>query len=132
MVGHFFTNFSPLSSHYLLEGATIIYSPGDIAWVWTPTLAILGVLTKLLGFGFNGPRLVCCQTFDLRNLTHSSQRIMVPGVGLVQHIFVCKPHRPTPLFSSFFYSGLLRRKNALSMIYLSMMTIAVVSFQVRF
>ena len=38
--------------------------------------------------------------------------IMVPGVG-------------------FFYSGLLRRKNALSMIYLSMMTVAVVSFQVR-
>jgi Amt family ammonium transporter len=36
--------------------------------------------------------------------------IMVPGVG-------------------FFYSGLLRRKNALSMIYLSMMTLAVVSFQ---
>lgn len=36
--------------------------------------------------------------------------IMVPGVG-------------------FFYSGLLRRKNALSMIYLSMMTVAVVSFQ---
>jgi len=36
--------------------------------------------------------------------------IMVPGVG-------------------FFYSGLLRRKNALSMIFLSMMTIAVVSFQ---
>jgi len=37
---------------------------------------------------------------------------MIPGVG-------------------FFYSGLLRRKNALSMIYLSMMTVAVVSFQVR-
>ncbi|KAF8159921.1 ammonium transporter [Crassisporium funariophilum] len=36
--------------------------------------------------------------------------IMIPGVG-------------------FFYSGLLRRKNALSMIYLSMMTLAVVSFQ---
>jgi len=36
--------------------------------------------------------------------------IMVPGVG-------------------FFYSGLLRRKNALSMIYLSVMTLAVVSFQ---
>jgi len=36
--------------------------------------------------------------------------LMVPGLG-------------------FFYSGLLRRKNALSMIYLSMMTIAVVSFQ---
>jgi hypothetical protein len=36
---------------------------------------------------------------------------MIPGVG-------------------FFYSGLLRRKNALSMIYLSMMTLAVVSFQV--
>jgi len=35
---------------------------------------------------------------------------MIPGVG-------------------FFYSGLLRRKNALSMIYLSMMTVAVVSFQ---
>src|SRR5262245_46030087 len=38
--------------------------------------------------------------------------IMIPGIG-------------------FFYSGLLRRKNALSMIYLSMMTVAVVSFQVR-
>ena len=38
--------------------------------------------------------------------------IMVPGVG-------------------FFYSGLLRRKNALSMIFISMMTLAVVSFQVR-
>jgi len=36
--------------------------------------------------------------------------IMIPGVG-------------------FFYSGLLRRKNALSMIYMSMMTVAVVSFQ---
>ncbi|KAH7882865.1 ammonium transporter AmtB-like domain-containing protein [Phlebopus sp. FC_14] len=36
--------------------------------------------------------------------------IMIPGVG-------------------FFYSGLLRRKNALSMIYLSVMTVAVVSFQ---
>ena len=35
---------------------------------------------------------------------------MIPGVG-------------------YFYSGLLRRKNALSMIWLSMMTIAVVSFQ---
>ena len=38
--------------------------------------------------------------------------IMIPGVG-------------------FFYSGLLRRKNALNMIYLSMMTVAMVSFQVR-
>lgn len=37
--------------------------------------------------------------------------IMIPGVG-------------------FFYSGLLRRKNALSMIWASMMTLAVVSFQV--
>jgi Amt family ammonium transporter len=37
--------------------------------------------------------------------------IMIPGVG-------------------FFYSGLLRRKNALSMIYLSMMCVAVVSFEV--
>ncbi|KAG2095864.1 ammonium transporter AmtB-like domain-containing protein [Suillus cothurnatus] len=36
--------------------------------------------------------------------------IMIPGVG-------------------FFYSGLLRRKNALNMIYLSMMTVGVVSFQ---
>ncbi|KII84515.1 hypothetical protein PLICRDRAFT_45863 [Plicaturopsis crispa FD-325 SS-3] len=36
--------------------------------------------------------------------------LMIPGVG-------------------FFYSGLLRRKNALSMIWLSMMTIGVVSFQ---
>lgn len=36
--------------------------------------------------------------------------LMIPGVG-------------------FFYSGLLRRKNALSMIWLSMMTLAVVSFQ---
>jgi len=39
--------------------------------------------------------------------------IMIPGVG-------------------YFYSGLLRRKNALSMISLSMVTIAVVSFQVCF
>ncbi len=37
--------------------------------------------------------------------------IMIPGVG-------------------FFYSGLLRRKNALSMIWTSMLSIAVVSFQV--
>ncbi|KAJ8519248.1 hypothetical protein ONZ45_g3797 [Pleurotus djamor] len=36
--------------------------------------------------------------------------IMIPGLG-------------------FFYSGLLRRKNALSMLYLSMITMAVVSFQ---
>ena len=36
---------------------------------------------------------------------------MVPGVG-------------------FFYAGLLRRKNGLSMIYLSVGTLAVVSFQV--
>ena len=36
--------------------------------------------------------------------------LMIPGVG-------------------FFYSGLLRRKNALSMIWLSMMILAVVSFQ---
>ncbi len=36
--------------------------------------------------------------------------LMIPGVG-------------------FFYSGLLRRKNALSMIWLSMMVLAVVSFQ---
>ena len=39
--------------------------------------------------------------------------IMIPGVG-------------------FFYSGLLRRKNALSMIWASMMTLAVVSFQVSY
>lgn len=38
--------------------------------------------------------------------------LMVPGVG-------------------FFYSGLLRRKNALSMIWTSLASIAVVSFQVR-
>lgn len=37
--------------------------------------------------------------------------LMVPGVG-------------------FFYSGLLRRKNALSMIYMGVMVLAVVSFQV--
>ena len=37
--------------------------------------------------------------------------IMIPGVG-------------------YFYSGLLRRKNALSMLWLSMVTLAVVSFQV--
>src|SRR5882672_4150399 len=37
--------------------------------------------------------------------------IMIPGIG-------------------FFYSGLLRRKNGLSMIYLSVGTIAIVSFQV--
>jgi len=39
--------------------------------------------------------------------------LMIPGLG-------------------FFYSGLLRRKNALSMIFTSMVTIGVVSFQVRF
>src|ERR1700733_5128226 len=39
-------------------------------------------------------------------------------------------HRPThPRLRSFFYSGLLRRKNALSMMYLSMMCVGVVSFQ---
>jgi ammonium transporter, Amt family len=38
--------------------------------------------------------------------------IMIPGVG-------------------FFYSGLLRRKNALSMIFTSLASIAVVGFQVR-
>lgn len=38
--------------------------------------------------------------------------IMTPGIG-------------------FFYSGLLRRKNALSMLFLSMMTVGVISFQVR-
>ena len=37
---------------------------------------------------------------------------MIPGVG-------------------FFYSGLLRRKNALSMIYLSVAVVGVVSFEVR-
>jgi ammonium transporter, Amt family len=39
--------------------------------------------------------------------------IMIPGVG-------------------YFYSGLLRRKNALSLIWASMLSVAVVSFQVRF
>ena len=55
---------------------------------------------------------------------------MIPGSYLVLAII--------PMFSpdltigvGFFYSGLLRRKNALSMIYLSMMTLAVVSFEVR-
>ena len=38
--------------------------------------------------------------------------IMIPGVG-------------------YFYSGLLRRKNALSMIWVSMLSTAVVSFQVN-
>lgn len=38
--------------------------------------------------------------------------LMIPGVG-------------------FFYSGLARRKSALSLIWLSMMSTAVVSFQVR-
>ena len=38
--------------------------------------------------------------------------IMIPGIG-------------------FFYSGLLRRKNALSMIWLSVVVLSVVSFQVR-
>lgn len=38
--------------------------------------------------------------------------IMIPGLG-------------------YFYSGLLRRKNALSMIYLSMATLGIVSFQAR-
>jgi Ammonium Transporter Family len=38
--------------------------------------------------------------------------LMIPGLG-------------------FFYSGLLRRKNALSMIFTSMASVGVVSFQVR-
>jgi ammonia channel protein AmtB len=38
--------------------------------------------------------------------------LMIPGVG-------------------FFYSGLARRKSALSLIWLSMMSVGVVSFQVR-
>jgi len=38
--------------------------------------------------------------------------LMIPGVG-------------------FFYSGLARRKSALSLIWLSLMSIAIVSFQVR-
>ncbi|PBL02719.1 ammonium transporter [Armillaria gallica] len=59
------------------DGVTVVYNPGDIAWVLASTALVW---------------------------------LMIPGVG-------------------FFYSGLLRRKNALSMIYLSMMTIAVVSFQ---
>ena len=58
---------------------TVVYNPGDIAWVLASTALVW---------------------------------IMIPGVG-------------------FFYSGLLRRKNALSMIWASMMTLAVVSFQVR-
>jgi len=56
---------------------TIVYNPGDIAWVIAATALVW---------------------------------LMIPGVG-------------------YFYSGLLRRKNALSMIYLSMMCVAVVSFQ---
>jgi ammonium transporter family len=56
------------------------------------------------------------QVYNLGNIAWSIAAtalvwIMIPGVG-------------------FFYSGLLRRKNALSMIWLSMMTLAVVSFQV--
>ena len=61
------------------DGTTVIYNPGDIAWIIAATALVW---------------------------------IMIPGVG-------------------FFYSGLLRRKNALSMIWASMMTLAVVSFQVR-
>ncbi|KAF6759403.1 ammonium transporter [Ephemerocybe angulata] len=61
----------------LPEDDTVVYSPGDIAWVLTSTALVW---------------------------------MMIPGLG-------------------FFYSGLLRRKNALTMIYLSMMTLAMVSFQ---
>ncbi|TDL17525.1 ammonium transporter [Rickenella mellea] len=59
------------------SGNTIVYNPGDLAWVISATALVW---------------------------------LMIPGVG-------------------FFYSGLLRRKNALSMIYASMMCVAVVSFQ---
>ena len=68
--------------------------------------------------------------------------LMVPGVGCVLSLSSRLPFplddrvrksMATPislsLFFRFFYSGLLRRKNALSMIWLSMICIAVVSFQ---
>ncbi|KAF7310842.1 Ammonium transporter [Mycena chlorophos] len=59
------------------DETTIVYNPGDIAWVLASTALVW---------------------------------IMVPGVG-------------------YFYSGLMNKKNALSMIFLSVATIAVVSFQ---
>jgi Amt family ammonium transporter len=61
---------------------------------------------------FNPPKRIVYSPGDIAWVLASTALvwIMVPGVG-------------------YFYSGLLRRKNALSMIYLSMMTIAVVSFQ---
>jgi Amt family ammonium transporter len=55
--------------------------------------------------------------------------LMIPGVG---YVLVSDPVAAimlTHIVSSFFYSGLARRKSALSLIWLSIMSVGVVSFQ---
>src|SRR5271168_1669633 len=64
---------------------------------------------------FNPPKKIVYSPGDIAWVLASTALvwIMVPGVG-------------------FFYSGLARRKSALSLIWLSLMSVAVVSFQVTF
>jgi hypothetical protein len=79
---------------------------------FTPFL-IVSIAGDLVWFNSDGKRFVYNEGDTAWVLASTALVwIMIPGVG-------------------FFYSGLLRRKNALSMIYLSMMTMAVVSFQVH-
>jgi ammonium transporter, Amt family len=56
--------------------------------------------------------------------------LMIPGVGYVlSKADTASCERKVDCRNSFFYSGLARRKSALSLIWLSMMSAAVVSFQ---
>lgn len=55
--------------------------------------------------------------------------LMIPGVGYVHHENVRHLYYRLTIFHSFFYSGLARRKSALSLIWLSIMATAVISFQ---
>ena len=62
--------------------------------------------------------------FDCTSVAHDTRFVSSTS----SHDVLC---RSCEIGVGFFYSGLLRRKNALSMIFLSMMTVAVVSFEVR-
>ena len=62
--------------------------------------------------------------------------LMIPGVGYVffpRHLLASfshmKKHKWSNTYNSFFYSGLARRKSALSLIWLSIMATGVISFQ---
>src|SRR2546425_1188530 len=56
--------------------------------------------------------------------------LMIPGVGygLIYSVVLFRRNEPNRL-CSFFYSGLTRRKSALSQIWLSLMATGVISFQ---